>query len=134
MAAQLSDTLKQVLDTPVFVTIATIQPDGSPQVSPVWVKRDGDELLISTTVDRRKTLNMRRDPRVSVVVQPADAPYSYAEIRGTAAMTTDGGRELIDELAQKYVGKDYAAFNPRSEEDAQRVVVRITPRKVAGRL
>lgn len=134
MAAQLSDTLKQVLDTPVFVTITTIQPDGSPQASPVWVKRDGDELLISTTVDRRKTLNMRRDPRVSVVVQPADAPYSYAEIRGTAAMTTDGGRELIDELAQKYVGKDYSAFNPRWEEDAERVVVRITPRKVAGRL
>jgi PPOX class probable F420-dependent enzyme len=104
-AAQLSENLKQVLDTPVFVSIATIQPDGSPQVSPVWVKRDGDELLISTTVDRRKTLNLERDPRVTVMVQPADAPYSYAEIRGTASLTTEGGQELIDELARKYVGK-----------------------------
>jgi len=134
VAAQLSDSLKQVLDTPVFVSIATIQPDGSPQVSPVWVKRDGDELLISTTRDRRKTLNLERDPRVTVMVQPADAPYTYAEIRGTVSMTTEGGRELIDELAQKYVGKDYAEFNPGWEQDAERVVVRVSPRKVAGRL
>ncbi|OEU86673.1 pyridoxamine 5'-phosphate oxidase [Streptomyces abyssalis] len=133
-AAQLSDNLRQVLDTPVFVSIATIQPDGSPQVSPVWVKRDGDELLISTTLDRRKTLNLKRDPRVTVMVQPADAPYTYAEIRGTVTLTTEGGRELIDELAQKYVGKNYAEFNPRWEQDAERVVVRVSPRKVAGRL
>jgi PPOX class probable F420-dependent enzyme len=133
-AAQLSENLKQVLDTPVFVSIATIQPDGSPQVSPVWVKRDGDELLISTTVDRRKTLNLERDPRVTVMVQPADAPYSYAEIRGTASLTTEGGQELIDELARKYVGKSYAEFNPHSGKDAERVVVRVSPRKVVGRL
>jgi PPOX class probable F420-dependent enzyme len=133
-AAQLSDNLKQVLDTPVFVSIATIQPDGSPQVSPVWVKRDGDELLISTTLDRRKTANLERDPRVTVMVQPADAPYTYAEIRGTVTLTTEGGRELIDELAQKYVGKNYAEFNPRSDQDAERVVVRVIPRKIAGRL
>ena len=55
----LSDNLKKLLDSPVFVTLATIQPDGSPQVSPVWVKRDGDDLLISTTVDRRKEQNLR---------------------------------------------------------------------------
>lgn len=134
MAAQLSDELKQLLDTPVFVSIATIQPDGSPQVSPVWVKRDGDDLLISTTVDRRKTLNIKRDPRVTVLVQPPDNPYTYAEIRGTATLTTEGGRELIDELAQKYVGKNYAEFNPNSEQDAERVVVRVSPRKVVGRL
>ncbi|MEU1151763.1 pyridoxamine 5'-phosphate oxidase family protein, partial [Streptomyces sp. NPDC005918] len=53
MSAQLSDALKELLDSPVFITVATIQPDGSPQVSPVWVKRDGDDVLFSTTVDRR---------------------------------------------------------------------------------
>ncbi|MCX4675357.1 PPOX class F420-dependent oxidoreductase [Streptomyces sp. NBC_01433] len=134
MTAALSENLKNVLDTPVFVTIATIQPDGSPQVSPVWVKRDGDDVLISTTLDRRKEQNLRRDPRVTVVVQPADNPYAYAEIRGTATLTTDGGQELINELALKYTGKEYAEFNPSSADDAARVVVRITPRKVVGRL
>ncbi|MGV9312737.1 PPOX class F420-dependent oxidoreductase [Streptomyces sp. NPDC003691] len=134
MSAQLSDALKALLDSPVFVNIATIQPDGSPQVSPVWVKRDGDDLLISTTIGRQKEKNLRRDPRVTVVVQPFDAPYTYAEIRGTVEITTEGGPELIDELAVKYVGKKYAEFNPAAADDAQRVVVRITPRKVVGRI
>ncbi|MFE9121714.1 PPOX class F420-dependent oxidoreductase [Streptomyces sp. NPDC007172] len=134
MSVQLSDDLKALLDTPVFVNIATIQPDGSPQVSPVWVKRDGDDVLISTTVDRRKEKNLRRDPRVTVLVQPFDAPYTYAEIRGTAELTTEGGQELIDDLAMKYVGKKYREFNPDSVHDAERVVVRITPRKIVGSL
>jgi PPOX class probable F420-dependent enzyme len=129
-----SEELRQVLDSPVFVHIATIQPDGSPQVSPVWVKRDGDELLVSTTVGRRKTRNLERDPRVTVVVQPAEAPYTYAEIRGTVTLTTEGGQELIDELAHKYVGKSYAEFNPEAHKDGERVVVRVAPRKVVGRL
>ncbi|AJT65145.1 PPOX class F420-dependent oxidoreductase [Streptomyces chattanoogensis] len=134
MTATLSDGLKRLLDTPVFVTVATIQPDGSPQVSPVWVKRDGDDLLISTTVGRRKEANLRRDPRVSVVIQPFDAPYTYAEVRGSASLTTEGGQALIDELSQKYTGKRYAEFNPAAGEDAERVVIRITPRKVVGRI
>ncbi|APY87608.1 PPOX class F420-dependent oxidoreductase [Streptomyces alfalfae] len=134
MSAELSDDLKALLDTPVFIMVATIQPDGSPQVSPVWVKRDGDDVLFSTTVGRRKERNLRRDPRVTVVVQPADAPYTYAEIRGTAEMTTEGGQELIDELSVKYTGKKYAEFNPSAGEDGERVVVRVSARKVVGRV
>ncbi|MFJ2651170.1 PPOX class F420-dependent oxidoreductase [Streptomyces sp. NPDC087420] len=132
MSATLSDALKKVLDGNVFVSIATIQPDGSPQVSPVWVKRDGEDILISTTLGRRKELNLRRDPRVTVLVHPADAPYSYAEIRGTSTVTEEGGQELIDELSVKYTGKPYGEQNPNSHLDAPRVVVRITPRKVVG--
>jgi PPOX class probable F420-dependent enzyme len=134
MSAALSDELKALLDTPVFVTVATVQPDGSPQLSPVWVKRDGDDVLISTTIGRRKEQNLRRDPRVSVLLQPFDAPYTYAEIRGTAEMTTEGGQDLINELSVKYVGKKYADFNPAASEDAPRVVIRVTPRKVVGRI
>ncbi|MCP3821104.1 PPOX class F420-dependent oxidoreductase [Streptomyces sp. A3M-1-3] len=134
MAAALSDQLQQLLDSPVFVQIATIQPDGSPQVSPVWVKRDGDDLLFSTTIGRRKEKNLRRDPRVTVLVQPAESPYTYAEIRGTASLTTDGAPELIEELSVKYTGKPYADFNPASKDDDPRVVVRITPRKIVGSL
>ncbi|MEU7044377.1 PPOX class F420-dependent oxidoreductase [Streptomyces varsoviensis] len=130
--AALSDDLKNLLDKPVFVTIATIQPDGSPQLSVVWVKRDGDDLLFSTTVGRRKEKNLRRDPRIAVMINPADAPYSYAEVRGVATITTQGADELIDELSRKYTGKAYAEFNPASKDDAQRVVVRVEARKVVG--
>lgn len=132
MSAVLSDRLKSLLDTPVFIVLGTIQPDGGPQLSPVWVKRDGDDVLVSTTVDRRKKRNLDRDPRVSIVVQDPDSPYEYAEIRGAATFATDGARELIDELSVKYTGKPYADFNPASKDDADRVIVRVTPTKVIG--
>ncbi|ARZ68531.1 PPOX class F420-dependent oxidoreductase [Streptomyces sp. HU2014] len=133
MSAALSDDLKKLIDdSPVFATVATVQPDGSPQLSVTWVTRDGDDLLISTTVGRRKETNLRRDPRVSVMINPHNAPYTYAEVRGTVTMTTDGGQELIDALSRKYTGKDYADFNPAAADDAERVVVRVSPRRVVG--
>ncbi|MFF5857770.1 PPOX class F420-dependent oxidoreductase [Streptomyces sp. NPDC012751] len=134
MPAALSDRLKSLLDGKVFIVVGTVQPDGSSQMSPVWVKRDGDTLLFSTTVDRRKYKNLRRDPRVTVVVVDPEQPCEYAEIRGTADTTTEGGQDLIDELSVKYTGKKYADFNPASAQDAERVVVRIQPRKVVGML
>ncbi|MEU7427831.1 PPOX class F420-dependent oxidoreductase [Streptomyces sp. NPDC048362] len=134
MPAALSDRLKALLDGKVFIVVSTIQPDGSPQSSPVWVKRDGDDLLFSTTADRRKKKNLDRDPRVTVVVMNPEQPYEYAEIRGAAEMTTEGGRQLIDELSQKYTGQKYADFNPASAQDAERVVVRVSPHKVVGTL
>lgn len=126
MAASLGERARELLDAPSFATLATIAPDGSPQLSVVWVKRDGDDVLVSTVEGRRKQRNMARDPRVSLLINPSDAPYSYVEIRGAAAMTTQGGRELIDELSNKYRGKDYEI----EPEGTVRVVVRITPHKV----
>ncbi|MEU3753302.1 PPOX class F420-dependent oxidoreductase [Streptomyces olivoreticuli] len=133
MPAELSDDLKKLLDdAPVFAAVATVQPDGSPQVSVTWIARDGNDLLISTTIGRRKEQNLRRDPRVTVLINPHNAPYTYAEVRGSATLTTEGGQELINILSRKYTGKDYTDFNPASAEDAERVVVRIAPRKVVG--
>lgn len=134
MAATLSDKLKALLDDRIIVTLATIQPDGSPQVSPIWVKRDGDDLLMSTTVSRRKYLNLRRDPRATVVAVDPAVPYNYAEIRGTVEMTGEGAIDLIDELASKYARKrvTYAEFNPAAVHDARRVVIRLTPRRVVA--
>ncbi|MGK5548102.1 PPOX class F420-dependent oxidoreductase [Streptomyces sp. URMC 127] len=133
MTAALSDDLKKLLDdAPVFATVATVQPDGSPQLTVTWLTHDGDDLLISTTVGRRKEKNLRRDPRITVMINPPNAPYTYAEVRGTATLTTEGGQELINALSRKYTGKDYADFNPAAKDDAERVVVRVTPRKVVG--
>ena len=135
MTVALSDDLKQYIDdNAVFACVATVQPDGRTQQSITWIAHDGDDLLISTTTGRRKARNLARDPRVSVMINPPDAPYTYAEVRGTATLTTEGGSELIDKLSRKYTGKDYADFNPDSRHEAPRVVVRITPRKVVGSL
>src|SRR3981189_2688610 len=102
MAVALTDTAKELLDGKSFATLATLQPDGSPQLSVVWLKRDGDDILVSTVEGRRKHLNLVKDDRVTVLIIPPDAPYTYVEFRGTASLTTDGARELTDELSVKY--------------------------------
>ncbi|WP_420309156.1 PPOX class F420-dependent oxidoreductase [Streptomyces sp. YS-B37] len=134
MSAELSADLKKLIDGPVFATVATVQEDGSPQLTVTWLARDGDDLLISTVAGRQKERNLRKDPRITVMINPADAPYTYAEVRGTAIVTAEGGQELIDSLSQKYVGKNYADFNPASRDENQRVVIRVIPRKVVGSL
>ncbi|MFE4518060.1 PPOX class F420-dependent oxidoreductase [Kitasatospora sp. NPDC056783] len=129
MTAQLSDRAKALLDAKSFAVVSTIQPDGGPQSTVVWVKRDGDDILFSTVQGRRKHLNLERDPRIAILINPADSPYEYLEARGRVTMTTEGGRELIDELAGKYMGQDkYTMDGP----DDVRVVVRLTPHKVLG--
>ena len=129
MTATLSEKARAILEAKNFATVATIEPDGQPQLSPVWVKHDGDDVLISTVAGRRKHTNIARDNRVTVSVFDQDDPYSYVEVRGTATMTEEGGRELIDEFAKKY--RDLDVY-PWDQPDSVRVVVRITPDKVVG--
>lgn len=126
----LSAEIRAVLDAPEFATVATLLPDGSPHLSVVWVERDGDDVLFSTVVGRRKHRNLLTDPRVSLLVYPKDNPYSYVEIRGTVTMTEAGGRELIDRLAGKYRGLDRYPFDDGT--DNVRVVLRLTPTKVVA--
>jgi len=121
-----------MLDAPEFATIATINPNGYPQLSVVWIERDGNDLLVSTIRGRRKFLNMEADPKVTVLVFPKDNPYSYVEVRGTVTMTEEGGRELIDRLNDAYTGT--GRYTGDDGTDNVRVVCRITPEKVVTRL
>jgi len=100
--AALPDKARAWLDEPVFVTLATVNADGSPQSTVHWVARDGDDILLSTVRGRRHARNLERDPRVSVMLIGPANPYAYLEVRGTATVTTEGGRELIDALSKKY--------------------------------
>jgi PPOX class probable F420-dependent enzyme len=108
-----------------FVTIGTIDPDGKPQLSVVWAKLDGDDVLFSTIKGRRKYANLVRDARASALVYPADDPYSYAEVRGQVTVTDDPAAHLINELSIKYTGEP---FGDRPGE--QRVIVRLIPDNV----
>ncbi|WP_035847728.1 PPOX class F420-dependent oxidoreductase [Kitasatospora azatica] len=128
MSVPLSEQAQELLDAKTFATVATVGPDGDPQSSLVWVRRDGDDILFSTLQSRQKYLNLVRDPRVSLLLSSVDQPYTYVEVRGVAEMTTEGGRELIDELSNKYLGKGYRIEPP----EAVRVVVRVHPRKLTG--
>jgi PPOX class probable F420-dependent enzyme len=131
MSVSLPQQAKTWIDEHEFAMIATIQPDGQPQLSVVWVSYDGDDLLVSTVKGRRKHLNLERDPRVTVLVYPRGMPYTYVEVRGSATMTEEGGRELIDRLNDAYTGT--GRYTADDGTDNVRVVVRITPDKVVLR-
>jgi len=118
----LPERAHELIDGPNFATVSTIQPDGAPQASVVWVKRDGDEVLYSTVKHRRKYKNLLADPRTSLVIFEAANPYEYLEIRGTATITDDPDGALIEELALKYTGESF-----QDAPGNQRVIVRVSP-------
>jgi PPOX class probable F420-dependent enzyme len=126
--SQIPDEARAWIARPEHATLATIMPDGRPQLSVVWAGLDGDDVLVSTVKGRRKHLNIQRDPRVSVVVFPADDPDRYVEIRGTATMTEEGGVALADTLTRIYLGQERHTGDDGT--DNVRVVVRITPQHV----
>ena len=128
MTEHVPEAVLAILDAPEFATLATIQPDGQPQLSVVWCARDGEDLLISTVQGRRKYLNLVADPRATVLVYPKANPYTYVEVRGTVTLTTAGGSELIDRLNAEYTGGD--RYTGDDGSDNVRVVVRLTPTKV----
>ncbi|MFE6816554.1 MULTISPECIES: PPOX class F420-dependent oxidoreductase [unclassified Streptomyces] len=132
MTLEMNDAVRGLLDAPHMAVLATLQPDGSPQSSVVWVSRDGGELLISTTESRRKARNMLRDPRVGLTVfDPAD-PELYVEIRGTATVTEDTGRAVAVRIAEEYLGPGGGKEYEEAPADHVRVVVRITPTRILG--
>lgn len=125
----LPDKVKTIVDGKNYATIATLNADGSPQTSVVWISRDGDDLLVSTVKGRLKDRNLRRDPRVSITVVDHDNPYDYFEARGKVTFTEEGGPELINSLSLKYTGEQYTGD---VGTDHVRVVVRISPDKLTG--
>lgn len=125
----LPDKVRAIVDGKNFATIATVNADGSPQTSVVWITRDGDDLLVSTVKGRLKDRNLRRDPRASISVFDSEDPYSYFEARGTVTFTEENGFKLINDLSLKYTGKDYTGDEGT---DNVRVIVRLTPEKLTG--
>jgi PPOX class probable F420-dependent enzyme len=128
VAISFSDATLRLLDGRNYAVLATVNADGSPQTSAMWVGRDGDDLLFSTVDGRVKHKNMLRDPRVSVTVLDAEDPENYVELRGRVTMTPDVGRAIDTQLSWKYNGKDPDPDKP----GAVRVVVRMVVEKATG--
>ena len=128
MGIPLSDATLRLLDGRNYAVLATVNPDGSPQTSVMWVGRDGGDLLFSTVEGRVKHRNMLRDPRVCVSVIDSADPENYVELRGQVSMTPDVGRRFDTQLSWKYLGKDPDPDRP----GAVRVVVRMVVEKAAG--
>jgi PPOX class probable F420-dependent enzyme len=113
---------------PAFAQLATLNADGSPQVTPVWVDFDGTYVLVNTARGRMKTRNLERNPRVALAVSDPQNPYRYLGIQGRVVdMTENGADPHIDKMAKKYMGKD---SYPYRRADEKRVIVKIAPEKV----
>ncbi|GAB3834877.1 PPOX class F420-dependent oxidoreductase [Dactylosporangium cerinum] len=132
MTVTLSANARELVDGPNIAVLGTVNPDGGPQTSVVWVLRDGDDLLVSTQAGRRKEKNLRRDPRASLTVIDRNDALRYIEVRGRASITEDVDRSVAAQLAEKYdgpgAGEEYRQLPP----EIVRVVIRLTPDRVLG--
>lgn len=128
MAISFNEATLRLLDGPNYAVLATINPDGSPHSSAMWIGRDGNDLVFSTVEGRVKHRNMLRDPRVSVSVLDFADAENYVELRGRVMMTPDPDRLLHIRLSHKYDGADPGPDAP----GMHRVIVRMTVEKAAG--
>jgi PPOX class probable F420-dependent enzyme len=136
-AIALPASTHRLFDNALHVTLVTIDADGSPQASMVWAQRDGDQVLIGIESYHRKTRNLRRDPRVTLIVQDDQKSerglVQYLVIRGTVVLEgpdiPDEYNALMDVQSQRYLGKDYP-FENRGSRTA--LIARVTPERITG--
>jgi PPOX class probable F420-dependent enzyme len=124
MADVLSEKARALIARPVLASLATLNADGSPQITPLWIDLDGDDVVFNTSQSRKKARNLERDGRVAVTVIDPDDTYNVVAFRGTVTeITTDGADAQVDAMAKKYLGVD--SFPGRREGDARiRIIVR----------
>jgi PPOX class probable F420-dependent enzyme len=128
MAAIPQTHLDLLTTKPSFANLATLNVDGSPQVTPVWVDFDGTNVLINTAKGRVKARNLERQPRVAMSISDPENPYRYLGIQGRVVEMTEAGSDAhIDKMAKKYMGKDSYPYRTPQEK---RVIVKIAPEKV----
>ncbi len=108
MATPIPDNFKDLLNKKALADLATIMPDGSPQVTPLWFDHDGTNIRVNSAKGRQKDLNMRSRPAVALSIIDPDNPYRYMQLRGKVIDITETGADAhIDALANAYLGQDY---------------------------
>lgn len=129
MADKIPEPFKDLFAKTAYANLATVMPDGSPQVTPVWFDYDGKCLRINSAKGRIKDKNMRRNKKVAVSIQDPDNAYRYLALRGNVEEITEEGADAhIDSLAKKYLDKDKYPFRGPGEV---RVIYKIRPEKVS---
>ncbi len=133
MSTQIPDSHKDLLEKAIPATIATIMPDGQPQLSVVWCNYDGEHVLVNTARGRQKDKNLSARPRATLLVIDPNNAYRYLEVRGTVEMTEEGAVAHINQLARLYTGADsyYGSAAPADlAQKETRVICKITPTHV----
>ena len=111
-----------------LATVVTLMPDGQPQALLTWVDSDGEHILINTEPQRQRAKNVRKDPRVTVLIHSDEDAWSWSEVRGRVVEVVGGdeARKHVDELSRKYVGTEYR--NPIGPQG--RIILKVAPDKV----
>jgi PPOX class probable F420-dependent enzyme len=123
----LTDEQARLFSTDNYGVVATLRPDGSPQLTTVWVDYDGEDVLFNITTDRKKMRNLEHDPRATVLVYDGNDRYTWISVSGPVTLTTDGAEEHINKLSHKYRGRDYD-YRPGE----RRVIARLKPERVTA--
>lgn len=126
---KIPESAQQLLDQPVLYNLATVNPNGSIQVNPVWGEVHDGYIRLNTAAGRQKHKNLiERGEHVTIMVQDPEDTQRYVEVRGTvAALTEENGDEIIDRLAKKYLGKDVYPWHTPEET---RVTIMVEPTRV----
>mgnify|MGYP001101251439 CR=1 FL=1 len=125
--AQIPASHRDILDKKAFAHVATVNSDGKPQVTPVWIEYDGTHILVNTARGRKKDRNMSDNPEVALSIQDPDNPYRYLGIQGHIDEVTENGAAAhINKLSHKYNGQDYPPLKPGET----RVIYKILPDRV----
>ena len=116
MAAAIPEKYLDLFQKKAFASLATLMPDGKPQVTPVWCDFDGEHVLVNSAKGRVKDRNMRRDGRVSLALIDPDNPYRYLQLQGRVVEVTEEGADAhIDRMAKKYMGVDTYPYRQPGE-------------------
>jgi PPOX class probable F420-dependent enzyme len=126
MGVVLSEEFQRILQDRSYGQLATIMPDGSPQVTLVWVDFDGRHVLVNTVEGNQKVNNVRRDPRVAMTVSSPAHPGSHVQLRGRVVeITSERARSHVEALSQIYYGGPYPLHHL-----GPRVILKIEPSRV----
>jgi PPOX class probable F420-dependent enzyme len=130
----LTDDVRRAVTAGRLAHLATIDPDGGPQLSAVWVGLDGDDLVIGHLGEGRKVRNIARDPRVAITVEASGTNpvgmTNYLVVHGTARLVEGGAPELLQRLAEVYLGPG-VKFPPMDDPPAGHVI-HVTPERIGG--
>ncbi len=128
MAAIIPEQFKDLFEKKAFANLATLMPDGRPQVTPVWCDLEGSNIRINSAKGRVKDKNMRRNKKVALSIIDPDNPYRHLAVQGEVVEISERGADAhIDTLAKKYLGKDKYPFRQPGEV---RVMYKIRPDRV----
>ena len=128
MPAHIPDQALELFQKPALVNLATLMPDGTPQVTPVWIDFDGTYLLVNTLKGRQKELNMEKRPKVGLDIVDPTNPWHWLSVRGRVVEITEEGANVhIDKMAKKYLGQDKYGFHQPGDV---RVICKIQPDRV----